>query len=136
MYYQDKEKLTTTDFINKLKSNNQTLYDEFVQRGYKFWESPSYHLSDGLAQKCIRNTTGDKLFFIDCYCYIYDKERFPAYPDDQEKVKYSCEAWFYLENDEDKYCTVQLNVKDLDYVEKFFLDFFEQHKCQSYEKAN
>lgn len=136
MYYSDKRVLTRDEFIRKLNENDPLFYYELKRRNYKFWANTTYNLADGLAQKCVRNDNGDILFYIDCYIYIYDKERFHLYPDNQERVMPMIESHFYLDNNEDRYCTVQLHIKDLDYAEKFFLEFFVKYNCVFYEKAN
>jgi hypothetical protein len=138
MYYSDKPTLTLKEYINQLQLNDPIFYAELTKRNYKFWQSSTsgHYLNDILAQKCIYDGVGNKLFFIDCFLYIYDKERFPLYPESQEKVKCMIESRFYLDNNEDRYCTVQLNIKDLDYAEKFFLEFFAKYNCIPYEKAN
>lgn len=136
MYYSDKPKLTVDECINQLQLIDPLLYVELKKRNYKFWESSGFNLSDLLAQKCVRGGSGNKLFFIECYLYIYDQIRFPRYPKDQEKIKATIECNFHLDNNEDRYCTVQLHIKDLDYAEKFFLEFFAKYNCIPYEKVN
>lgn len=131
MYY-DKRQLSREEFIKRFVDVDPTLYKELKNRDYKFYGSCMHNLADGLAQKFIYDSLGNKLFYVDVWCYIYDER----YPRAERKVNTSIETNFYLDNDDDKYCTLQFSSKDLDFCERFFQSFFYNYGCRIYERAN
>ena len=131
MYY-NREHLSREEFIERLNNIDSTLYQELKDRGYQFHGSSMHNLADGLAQKCVYDSLGNKLFFIEVWCYIYD-ERFP---NTERKVATSIESNFYLNGQDDKYCTVQFSSRDLDFCEKFFQSLFYEYRCRFQERAN
>lgn len=130
--YDDRKKLNREEFIKRFINVDPALYKELKDRGYQFYGSSMHNWSDGLCQKLVYAENGDKLFFIDIWCYIYD-ERFPRA---ERRVGTSIEAHFYLKDEDDKYCTIRFSSRDLDFCETFFLNFFYNEKCRIYEKAN
>jgi hypothetical protein len=127
------QKFSRDQFIAEFSADFPEVYQKFVDGGYGFWASSPLDNSDGLCKKKIKDDNGNTLFVIDCRVWIYDKERFAAV--DKPFVSCCVEVFFYVEDNDDKYCCIKLNTQDLAWAEQFFRDFFYRNRCRIYEKS-